>query len=73
MKKIMLYAMLMASAVILVSCSSEDPFEEMMNNNGWNNGDNTSRTGHQMDVFYHDIPMCDSLDSILPYFDNIVA
>jgi major membrane immunogen (membrane-anchored lipoprotein) len=42
MKKIMFFAMLMASAVILVSCSSEDPFEEMMNNNGWNNGDNTS-------------------------------
>ena len=42
MKKIMLYAMLMASAVVQTSCSSEDPLDELLNDERWNNGNNTS-------------------------------
>ena len=38
----MLYAMLMASAVVQTSCSSEDPLEELLNDERWNNGNNTS-------------------------------
>ena len=42
MKKVMLYAMLMASAVVQTSCSSEDPLDELLNDERWNNGNNTS-------------------------------
>jgi hypothetical protein len=42
MKRIMLYAMLMASAVVQTSCSSEDPLDELLNDERWNNGNNTS-------------------------------
>ena len=38
----MLYAMLMASAVVQTSCSSEDPLDELLNDERWNNGNNTS-------------------------------
>ena len=38
----MLYAMLIASAVVQTSCSSEDPLDELLNDGRWNNGNNTS-------------------------------
>lgn len=42
MKKIMFYAMLIASVAILTSCSKDDPLEEFENNEKWNNGGNSS-------------------------------
>ena len=50
MKKMMLLASLMASLTIITGCSSEDPFEEYVNNNDWSyggqiNGGSSATTG----------------------------
>ena len=40
MKKILIYAMLIASVTIQTGCTKDDPLEELENNEKWNNGGN---------------------------------
>ena len=44
MRKFLIFTMLVASTVMLMCCSAEDPIEEFINddNNGWNNWFNDS-------------------------------
>ena len=40
MKKFFVLTIMAITAVLMTSCSAEDPFEEYYNNNGWNGGGN---------------------------------
>ncbi len=42
MKKFFVLTIMAITAILMTSCSAEDPFEEYYNNNGWNGGGNMS-------------------------------